>query len=185
LAGQHEISKLYIPVSPPAEKSLNTPPNDTKARLKEAINNNGDEYMQVDDTASRIYIHDLDAELADIESDTGERLVFLPDIEKKLSKIPEHLLRGEGRSIEDSKHHELVLYSVPSSLTVSEENDSVRKAILEARKRAQDKALQDAEAAAAARNPHTSSQAETAHGLSAQDYVSEADEQDPDAMDIG
>jgi len=144
--------------------------------------------MQVDDTASRIYIHDLDAELADLETNSNEeKLIFLPDIEKKLSKIPEHLLRAGGASkiTDDGEHQELVLYSVPSSLTVSEEYDSVRKAILETRARAREKAVKDAEATAAAadeRSLDMLGEAETAHGLSAHDYV---EEQDPDAMDLG
>jgi anthranilate phosphoribosyltransferase len=88
--------------------------------------------MEVEDTPHRVYIHDLAAELSDIESDE-ENPIFLADIEKHLSKIPQHILRGpEPKSTE---HNQMVLYNVPTSLTVPEEQDNVRKAIVEARQR--------------------------------------------------
>ena len=101
--------------------------------------------MQLDDTKDRVYIHNLDEELADLESEE-EKLVFLPDIEKKLGKIPKSVLLGEGHP---STGNEVVLYSVPSSLSVPEEQDNVRKAIIESRARAREKQLHSAEAEAA------------------------------------
>ena len=101
--------------------------------------------MQLDDTKDRVYIHNLDEELADIESEE-EKLVFLPDIEKKLSKIPKSVLLGEGHP---STGSQMVLYSVPSSLSVPEEQDNVRKAIIESRARAREKQLHCAEPEAA------------------------------------
>jgi hypothetical protein len=92
--------------------------------------------MQVEDTKDRIFIHDLDEELAEPESD-DERPIFLPDIEKHLIKVPRAVLITD----DDKKKLEgmqMVLYSVPSSLTLPEEQDSVRRAILEARQRARD-----------------------------------------------
>src|ERR1700710_1511530 len=94
--------------------------------------------MQVDDTKHKVYIYDLDAELSDSESDDG-KLVFLPDIEKHLreSRIPPSILaNSEG---ELAGNNQLVLYNIPSSLTVPEEQDSVRKAIIETRARARAK----------------------------------------------
>jgi hypothetical protein len=138
--------------------------------------------MQVDETGDRIFIHDLDAELADIESDE-EKLIFLPDIEKKLSKLPPQVLRGHG---DDHDGQELVLYGVPKSLTIDEGHDSVRKAILESRQRARDKAAEEARHTEMERRyDHSDYDAtvEAAHGYSAS-YV---DDQpfDEDAMDIG
>ena len=101
--------------------------------------------MQLDDTKDRVYIHNLDEELADIDSEE-EKLVFLPDIEKKLSKIPKSVLLGEAHP---STGNEVVLYSVPSSLSVPEEQDNVRKAIIESRARAREKQLHCAEPEAA------------------------------------
>lgn len=126
--------KLYLPVQ-------HTPPARTDG-------NNESESMQLDDTKDRVYIHNLDDELADIESEE-ERLVFLPDIDKKLGmmgKIPKSVLLGEGHP---STGNEMVLYSVPSSLSVPEEQDKVRKAIIESRARAREKQLHGAEAEAA------------------------------------
>lgn len=92
--------------------------------------------MEVEDTPHRVYIHDLAAELSDIESDE-ENPIFLADIEKHLSRIPKHVLLGpEPKSTE---HNQMVLYNVPTSLTVPEEQDNVRKAIVEARQRIRNK----------------------------------------------
>lgn len=95
--------------------------------------------MQVEDTKDRIYIHNLDEELAELEEEPEqERIVFIPDIERHLDGLPKHLLRG-GNALDPSHQrpmgNELILYSVPSSLTVPPEHDSVRRAILESRAR--------------------------------------------------
>jgi hypothetical protein len=94
--------------------------------------------MQVDESKDRIYIQNLDEELADIESEE-ERLVFLPDIEKQLAKIPQSVLQGKE---EENKANQVVLYDVPKSLTVPTEHDSVRRAIIESRQRAREKQLE-------------------------------------------
>lgn len=139
--------------------------------------------MQVDDTRDRVYIHNLDDELADIESDE-EKLIFLPDIEKRLSKIPKHLL--QNRRDEDHEGQELVLYSVPKSLTVDEGHDSVRKAIIESRQRAREKAQEEARHldmnCKYGQSDQMEPAAETAHGYST-GYVVEQDD-DPDVMDM-
>ena len=93
--------------------------------------------MHVDDSREKIYIHSLDEELADTNSD-DEKLIFLPDIEKRLIKIPHAVLASEPPP---KAGHEMVLYSVPTSITVPREHDNVRKAIIESRQRARDQAL--------------------------------------------
>lgn len=162
--------KLYIPVS--ARPQLQTAVTSTPAT---------EEHMQLDDTKHRVYIHNLDDELADIESDE-EKLVFLPDIEKKLNAIPRHILVGEKKD----SHQELVLYSLPPSLSVPVEQDNVRKAILEARERAKDKV---ALASSAADGTPPENQIETAHGYDSPDYgldedTNDMEEEDDDAMDL-
>lgn len=92
--------------------------------------------MEVEDTPHRVYISDLSAELSDIESDE-ENPIFLSDIEKHLSKIPTHVLRGPEPT--PTQHNQMVLYNVPTSLTVPEEQDNVRKAIVETRQRIRDR----------------------------------------------
>jgi hypothetical protein len=92
--------------------------------------------MEIEDTPHRVYIHDLAAELSDIESDE-ENPIFLSDIEKHLSKIPKHVLLGPEPT--STEHNQLVLYNVPTSLSVPEERDNVRKAIVEARQRIRNK----------------------------------------------
>lgn len=88
--------------------------------------------MMLDDTKHTTYIHDLDRELADIESaDRG--LVILP-LAAKLISVPDSVLSTSAQT------KELVLYTEPSSLTVPKERDSVRKAIIESRARARAKA---------------------------------------------
>lgn len=96
--------------------------------------------MQLDDTKEKVYIYNLDQELSDVESEE-EKLVFLPDIEKKFGKIPRSVLTTQSQPVTSS---EMILYNVPSSLSVPREQDKVRKAIIEARARARDKQVQDA-----------------------------------------
>jgi len=93
--------------------------------------------MELEDTKHKVYIYDLDKELAESESD-DERPIFIPDIEKHLVKIPKSILIGDDTK-KAAKNMQMILYSVPSSLTVAKEKDSVRKAIIEARQRAREK----------------------------------------------
>ncbi|KAI5366428.1 hypothetical protein Slin15195_G079480 [Septoria linicola] len=176
--GVHSSSSYYIPISSTTSDSATT-----KASIKTPVPRaSSDELMQVDETRDRVYIHDLDAELADIESD-DEKLIFLPDIEKHFSKIPKHVLTGRS---EDVEGQELVLYNVPKSLTVDEGHDAVRKAILEARQRAREKAAEEARQQDMDRQygQAMSEPTETAHGYSA-GYATELESvDDPDAMDM-
>lgn len=100
-----------------------------------------DDTMQVDDTKYKVYINNLDDELSDGESDDG-KLVFLPDIEKQLraTRIPQSILVNSDGEL--AGQNQLVLYSIPSSLSVPEEQDSVRKAIIETRARVREKQTQ-------------------------------------------
>ncbi|KAI4716434.1 hypothetical protein E4T48_07366 [Aureobasidium sp. EXF-10727] len=171
LANSHD--KLYIPVS--ARPQLHT--TLTRPRPTE-------EHMQLDGTKDRVYIHNLDDELADIESDE-EKLIFLPDIEKKLNAIPRHILLGEKKE----SHQELVLYNLPPSLSVPVEQDNVRKAILEARERAKEKAANmPSLSSSPADGTPPEEQIETAHGYDSPDYGLDEDtndlEDDDDAMDL-
>ncbi|KAK5677944.1 hypothetical protein LTS10_009828 [Elasticomyces elasticus] len=184
-------SNLYIPVNNPAA-AQNGPP------LPHSHSQNGgerEELMQVDDTANRVYIHDLDAELAEDDSPTSSHppLVFLPDIEARLSKLPRQVLLSRD---DERESQQLVLYATPKSLTIEDEGrDVVRKAIIEARQRAQEKSVEDARmrqvdmegrygsggqlASNAVGTP------EMAHGYAAGYEADAGEEGDPDAMDIG
>lgn len=172
--------KLYLPVQhpPPARHPYNNG------------SNYDSESMQLDDTKDRVYIHNLDDELADIDSDE-EKLVFLPDIEKKLDmvgRIPKSVLLGEAHP---STGNEMVLYSVPTSLSVPEEQDKVRKAIIESRARAREKPLHGAEAEGGpARRVDGGDGNGKPVGVNNMGHVVAADqvmgiEEDEDAMDLG
>ena len=113
--------------------------------------------MDVDNV---VFVDSLsDADESD-DDDDDERLIFIPDIEKRMTKIPEHVLRAPGTvaaggagagagSAVNRTSTDLVLYSVPKSLTVEEGGiDGVRKAIIESRARLRCK--REAEEAAAA-----------------------------------
>jgi len=110
--------------------------------------------MQVEDTAHRVYIHNLDAELDsstdDDDDDQNNRVVFISDVERQLSRVPQHILTGksaggplaafsDGHTDAGAQAGELVLYTVPSSLTVPVGRDSVRQAIVESRARARER----------------------------------------------
>lgn len=95
--------------------------------------------MELESTRDRVFIHNLDQELSEID-DEGERLIFLPDIERKLARIPKSVLTGHSQPITGN---EVVLYNVPSSLSIPREKDNVRRAILETRARAREKQVQE------------------------------------------
>lgn len=108
--------------------------------------------MQLDNTKHKVYIYNLDDELSSSENesdaDDAGRLVFLPDIEKHLRAnrypplqnpipIPKPILPNKDGELAGMQ---LVLYSDgPSSISVPQEQDSVRKAIIEARARLREK----------------------------------------------
>lgn len=92
--------------------------------------------MQVEDTKDKVYIFNLNKELAEVES--GEDTpVFIPDIEKHIMKLPKSLLIGDDVKAAASK--QMILYRPPPSFTVQVDKDSVRKAIIESRRRGQEK----------------------------------------------
>lgn len=100
------------------------------------------EFMTVDDTPHRVIINDLDAEIAQIEADeaAAASTVFLPDVDKKVSSIPQRLLQNrQAASPTENSNTALVLYQDPASLSIPEDNDMVRMAIIAARARAREK----------------------------------------------
>jgi hypothetical protein len=99
------------------------------------------DYMPVDETKDRIFIHDLDAEIAEIEA-AEPKTMFLPDIDKKVSAIPRKLLQDQKANTNNTQ---MVLYEVPSSISVPKEADAVRKAIIAARARAREKQARELE----------------------------------------
>lgn len=127
--------KLYVPVESPKLRP-------TECTSLTQIPEN--DAMQLDDSKHKVYIYNLDDELSDSESDSEGRLVFLPDIEKHLmqNRIPPSLLANKDGEIAGMQ---LVLYSEPTSLTVPKEQDSVRKAIIEARQRVREKQREERE----------------------------------------
>lgn len=139
--------KLYIPVSAEPLFPTSAPaPSDSNAaiapsppqfsRLRKPI----DEWMEIEDSPHRVYIHDLDAELDEVASQASneDAPIFLPDIDKHLSKLPKYTLFDQATRNE-ALNQQLILYSVPQSLSIPEEKDSVRKAIIEARQRARER----------------------------------------------
>ncbi|KFY24823.1 hypothetical protein V493_05016 [Pseudogymnoascus sp. VKM F-4281 (FW-2241)] len=131
----HNADHLHASV----EQGPNTPPS-LRTPERQPVD---DDTMELDDTKHKVYIYDLDKELEDIESSEDEnKVVFLPDIEKRLlnKRIPSSVLANkDGELAGMNKSQAMVLYDIPHSLTLTDEKDSVRKAILEARRRAQEK----------------------------------------------
>ncbi|OWO97511.1 hypothetical protein B2J93_9132 [Marssonina coronariae] len=127
--------RLYVPVE-------HTTTSTAPLKPKSPLPSQDDDNMQLDNTKHKVYIYDLDAELSDSsESDDG-KLVFLPDIQKHLreTRIPPMVFANREGELA-GMNNQLVLYNIPSSLSVPEEKDSVRKAVIEARARA--RALQE------------------------------------------
>lgn len=153
--------------------------------------------MQLDDTKHKVYIYNLEDELSDSDSSVDDnKVIFLADIDKHLrtTRIPPSIMaNSEGELAGANISNELVLYNVPSSLTLSEDNDSVRKAIIETRARAQEKQRREREIARTSSTvvtaihippPVPSNILQTTNGIihvpSTQDTILE----DPDAMDL-
>lgn len=134
--------------------------------------------MQLDDTKEKVYIHNLDAELAEVSSDE-EKLVFLPDIEKKFAKIPRSVLTSQNPP---RTNNQVVLYNVPSSLSVPQEQDNVRRAIIDSRARTREKQAQELKMAQAT----DSGRPDTVSGLHNHESIpgSEGMEIDENIMDI-
>lgn len=136
--------------------------------------------MQIEDTKDRVYINNLDDELANVsDSDDEKHMVFLPDIEKRLNKVPKSVL-ASNRS-EDVGHGEMVLYSVPKAISIPEEEDSVRVAIMESRARARNQA--PASGSRDALLHDESSQHDHDMAIPGMDVSSSVEEHD--AMDLG
>nr|CDP23490.1 Putative protein of unknown function [Podospora anserina S mat+] len=157
---EHSGPKLYVPVEQGDSHNQSLPDLNAihhQQQLQSQRRSHGhhkhtpmdDSMMQLDDTKHKVYIYNLDDELSSSDNETDDgKLIFLPDIEKHLKshRIPPNILASP--SPQEMADRQLVLYRVPSSITVPEEQDSVRKAIIEARQRMREK--QEAERAAAA-----------------------------------
>ncbi|KAI1642975.1 uncharacterized protein F4817DRAFT_273613 [Daldinia loculata] len=172
--------KLYVPVESPKLRPAEC------TSLTQVPENDS---MQLDDSKHKVYIHNLDDELSDTESESDGRLVFIPDIEKHLmqNRIPPLVLANKDGEIAGMQ---LVLYREPTSLTIPEEKDSVRRAIIEARQRARDKQKEELEQQAAPpSNPapstfNTPSTPITMNGFMNHNGAELPPDDDPDAMEV-
>lgn len=137
--------------------------------------------MQVDDSKHKVYIYNIDDELSsDSESDDG-KLVFLPDIEKhlKLNRIPPSIFTNEEGELAGMQ---MILYSDPKSLTVPEEKDSVRKAIIESRHRVREQQRLQREGKWESRKTDEASTMEPV--MNGVDAATHDDAHDPDMMEM-
>lgn len=189
--------RLYVPVEqrPGAPRSPQSPsprPTTTTTTTMQ-----DDDAMRLDDTKHKVYIYDLDAELADGGESDASKLVFLPDIQKHLreTRIPPMVFANADGELA-GWNNQLVLYNIPSSLSVPEEKDSVRKAIIESRARSRAALQTDGTKSYDAQDWHTPRAQSGASGcLDPSEGLMEVEptepmavaplERDPDAMDIG
>lgn len=131
--------------------------------------------MPVDDTADRVYIGDLEAEIAAIEAEEAqqraerEQQLMLSQAGQDMLQIPAHLLRPQRYQDSPASNMQMVLYRDPTSISVPEEEDAVRKTIIAARARARER------------------QKDQSHIQSSLLHEAESriDVDDPDAMDLG
>ncbi|RKF54343.1 hypothetical protein GcC1_212010 [Golovinomyces cichoracearum] len=117
------ISQHPSPAQPPINYAASTAPSN--------------ELMQIEDSKHKVYIYDLDAEILESEPEES-KLILHPDIEKCLRDcrhIPPPIIANANHR----EDNQLVLYNVPGSLTVPEDQDCVRRAIIETRARARAK----------------------------------------------
>ncbi|EXJ74123.1 uncharacterized protein A1O5_02417 [Cladophialophora psammophila CBS 110553] len=146
---------LPLPSSIQYDNGLPPPPHPTpvpQIHIKPPTLPDAD-FMTVDDTPHRIIIHDLESEIAQIEAEEAAHnaTIFLPDIDKRVSSMPQKLLRSQNPDRlpqsaglpPENLNTALVLYRDPSSISVPEEEDVVRKTIIEARRRAREKTAEE------------------------------------------
>ncbi|KAK7408760.1 hypothetical protein QQX98_009058 [Neonectria punicea] len=170
-------NKLYVPVETPSTVTTDTTDTNTHASSSRSTPI-PDDAMQLDNTKHKVYIYNIDDELSsDSESDEG-KLVFLPDIEKHLraTRIPPSIL---ARKDADSEGMEVVLYSDPKSITVPESKDSVRKAIVESRRRVREQQRLERESKKSAEAAITTNTTFTDNTS-----MTSRHDDDPDAMDM-
>ncbi|RCI13124.1 hypothetical protein L249_1282 [Ophiocordyceps polyrhachis-furcata BCC 54312] len=146
--------KLYVPVETPAPTTTPTAQED-------------DDRMQIDDSKHKIYIYNVEDELSSDSEHEDGRLVFLSDLDRHLrrSRIPPTVLANPEGELAGMQ---MVLYNDPRSLTVPEDRDGVRRAILDARHRLRERQRRERE------------------GLHVQDeaHRPRLDDQDSDPMDV-
>jgi hypothetical protein len=178
-------SKLYVPVENPSVdgSSSNTDgPAASRRRRVPAANDS----MQVDDSKYKVYIYNLDDELSSSESEHEDgKLVFLPDIQRHLqaNRIPPAVRPNSDGELAGMQ---LVLYkSAPSSLTVPEDRDSVRKAIIESRARFRDRQRDESDGTTTAATATRGTYGDyLSPGAPAGATVDLQTIDDPDAMDL-
>jgi hypothetical protein len=112
-----------------------SPSSPSKPRKKKhlASTKPAEERMEVDHVVFIDNLSDYDTSSDEEEGEGG--LLFVPDIEKKLNAIPKSLLMPKRDEEDEGKGMELVLYQVPQSLSVSGDEDGVRKVVMESRER--------------------------------------------------
>jgi hypothetical protein len=135
--------------------------------------------MYLDDTKDKVYIYDLESEIAQIEA-AEPKGIFLADIERKISAIPPQLLHSQTNTADT----QLVLYQVPSSISVPEEQDHVRKAIIAARARARDEQARQSREREKEEAMRYHDGVALGDGLLSGRIEEEQEEDDPDAMDL-
>ena len=178
---EHGGSKLYVPVESPSASPAATAMTTTTTTTPPPASQSQpdlDDAMRIDDSKHRVYIYNMDDELSsDSESEEG-RLVFLPDIDKHLraNRIPPQVLANDEGELAGMQ---LVLYSDPKSLTISEDKDSVRKAIIESRGRLRDRQRQERQGVAVKEGQEP----QQYRNLSNNASIPRPDD-DPDAMDM-
>lgn len=149
---------LQLAVDPDQDEEQLSPPPPPLIHKPPTLGDS--DFMPVDDTPNRIVIHDLSAEIAAIEAEetAAAATMFLPDIDRKVSSLPHKLLGGRSPHSSprqplsppsrpgpptENLNTALVLYKDPSSISVSEEEDAVRKTIIAARMRARERQAEE------------------------------------------
>ena len=184
---EHNGQKLYVPVetTPPTIAGFSSTVQSSGATAP--ANPSEDDLMQVDNSKYKVYIYSIDDELSSSESEPEDpRLVYIPDLQTYLdaNRIPPSVLPNSDGELAGMQ---MVLYNVPTSLTVPEEHDSVRRAIIEARGRAREKqrGLSEGKGSANVLSPGGDVDATVNQAVSiGSSYPDVQYQDDPDAMDL-
>jgi hypothetical protein len=181
--------KLYIPQAHQSASHplshIPTSSDSEPTRIEETEPLNDSNGMQVEDTPNRIYITDLDAEIASLEPSSPRHPIFLPDIEKHLLGMPALILapsaEEEAQRRERERSMQLVVYGLPTSISIPEDRDNVRRAFEDTRKRVKDR-MPRSGLLEYKKVPEPPNWYWSQHDVT--EYPGQAALDDPDAMDI-
>lgn len=100
--------------------------------------------MQIEDTKTRVYINDLEHEIAEIEKEEAKKKIrFMPEIERELMAVPSWLLlpRSSESNGNNTDNNQVILYQDPAYLSIPKKLDSHKSSLADGWQGSREKGL--------------------------------------------